>query len=372
MEKISAYQLFSLTILYQVGTTIIFAFGAAAGRAAWIVVLISTVLGLLINLLYLILMRMHPGLTLVEWYTAEFGKYLGTVIAWVYPLQLLYVAGRIIGDLTILIPTTLLPLTPSSAYISLFLIVVIYILFNGIENIGRLGELILPVVFIFYFIELILIFNSDIVNIEFIKPYQGKGWDNIWKAVWPLGITQTFGQTIEFAMIWPLVEKQDKVIKISLIATAISGIFLASLNLLAVLVLGEAVFSQSIIPMYALIGMINVGDFITNLEGINVISFIFTAFIKICLHLYCAVRGIQLLTYSKSSRRLILPAVIIAMYLGMNMSSNTAEHLEVGMQVIPNNLWVPIFIILPVILLIVSLIRSKLRSIKQAKKYNEI
>ncbi len=41
MQKISAYQLFTITFIFQLGTTIIFGFGGTAGREAWIAELIS-------------------------------------------------------------------------------------------------------------------------------------------------------------------------------------------------------------------------------------------------------------------------------------------------------------------------------------------
>ncbi len=351
----------TLTTLYQIGTTVIFGFASVAGRAAWISVLISTCIGVGINLLYVTLMHMHPGLTLVQWYPKQFGKWLGTPIAWMYPLQLLYVAGRIIGDLRFLIPNTLLPKTPHVIISSIVLIVAAYALFSGIEIIGRLGELFFPIIILLFFTQVILILSSDIINPQYIKPITGKGWKTIWESVWPLGITQTFGQTIEFAMIWPLVKESKKIFKVSAIATIISGIVIASLDILAVLVLGEGTFSRSIFPMFRLIRIINVGNFIENLDAINVLLFLTTAFFKICLHLFAAIRGIQQLSYAKNSRVFILPAIVIVLYLGMNMAANAPEHIEAGLKILPYNLWILLFFVLPGILFIVAWIRNRFK-----------
>jgi spore germination protein KB len=122
MEKLSNYQIFGLTFLYQIGTTIIFGFGASAGRDAWIAILLSTLLGTLITVMYVLLMKLNPGLTLVQWFPAQFGKWLGTPISWLYPLIFLFDAGRAAGDLKDLIPATLLPTTPPMVFNGLFLI----------------------------------------------------------------------------------------------------------------------------------------------------------------------------------------------------------------------------------------------------------
>ena len=139
MEKISNYQLFTLTVLFQIGTTIIFGFASSSGRGAWISVIVSTGIGLLIILLYLTLMKLNPGLTIVQWYPKQFGKWIGVPIAWLYPLEFMYEGGRGIGDLKILFPSTILPKTPPLVVMLLLLALIAYTLFSGIETFGRLG-----------------------------------------------------------------------------------------------------------------------------------------------------------------------------------------------------------------------------------------
>jgi spore germination protein KB len=51
----------------------------------------------------------------------------------------------------------------------------------------------------------------------------------------------------------------------------------------------------------------------------------------------------------------------IALYLGMTMSSNILVHIETSLKMIQYNLFVPLFIILPSILFVVTLIRGKYR-----------
>ncbi|HEX2927760.1 MAG TPA: GerAB/ArcD/ProY family transporter, partial [Ruminiclostridium sp.] len=80
MPRISGYQLFVLTLSFQIGTTIIFGFASSAGRDCWIASLLSAGAGVLLILMYIAIYRLNPGLTLVEWFPAQFGKILGTPI----------------------------------------------------------------------------------------------------------------------------------------------------------------------------------------------------------------------------------------------------------------------------------------------------
>lgn len=359
MERISNYQLFAITVLFQTGTTIIFGFSAAAGRDAWISILLSTVLGAMGISLYLALMHLHPGLTLVEWYPRQFGRWIGTPIAWLYPLLLIYDAGRALGDLRDLVPTTILPVTPHVVALGIFIALVAYVLFCGIETLARLGEVWLPILLVTVVIEIILIISSEIMHVENLQPIAGQGWGKIWASVWPLGVTQTFGETIGMAMIWPLVREPEKVVKTTLAATIAVGIFITLLDTVAITVLGEVTFSRSIYPLYVLIQQINVADFIQNLDALGVMYFLTTTFFKISIHLFGAIYGMQKLMQVKNNRIFILPVTMIVLYLGLKMASSVLDHIDAGLKILPYNLWIPLFYVLPSILFVVAWYRQK-------------
>lgn len=370
MERISNYQLFAITMLFQTGTTIIFGFSSAAGRDAWIAALLSALLGTMAIVLYLALMRMHPGLTLVEWYPRQFGRWIGTPIAWMYPLLFIYDAGRGLGDLRDLIPTTILPTTPSWIILGVFVSVIAYALFCGIETIGRLGEVWLPILLLLLILELILIISSEIIHVKAVLPLAGQGWGKILNSVWPLGITQTFGETIGLAMIWPLVKQSEKIRKTTIVASLLVGFLISLLDMIAIMVLGESTFSRSIYPLYVLIQQINIANFLQNLDALGVMYFLTTSFFKISIHLFTAIYAIQKLTQVKNSRVFILPVVSIALYLGLKMASSVIDHIETGLKILPYNLWVPLFFVLPGILFIVAWIRQKIE--KKPKVHKEM
>ncbi|PAE29721.1 hypothetical protein CHI07_07825 [Paenibacillus sp. 7884-2] len=117
MERISTYQLFTITVFFQLGTSVIFGFATSAGRDAWVAILISTLLGLPLISMYIVLMKLNPGLTVVEWFPAQLGKWIGMPIAWLYPLLFIYISARILSDVKSIIPDTILPNTPPWAVV---------------------------------------------------------------------------------------------------------------------------------------------------------------------------------------------------------------------------------------------------------------
>ncbi|MFP3126285.1 spore germination protein [Ectobacillus funiculus] len=366
MERISNYQLFTITVFFQVGTTIVFGFASGAGRDAWLAVLISSFLGMIIMLMYLLLMRMQPGLTLIEWYPAQLGRWLGGFISWLYVLEFIYDAGRGIADVKYLIPTTILPETPTWVIGGVFIIVVAYGVSSGIEIIGRMGEMGFPIIIALSLLEMILLFSSGVVHTERLQPVLYEGWGEIWKSVWPTGATQSFGESIELAMIWTLTRQPERVMKTTILAIICSAIFIGTMDALAVAVLGEGVFQRSMYPMYLLIRQINVADFVTNMDAIGILFFCGLLFMKLSIHMFVAIRSIQLLTSIQNSRILVLPVSIIVFLIGIKMDSNSVKHIYDGVHIVPTLLWVPLFIILPSTLLFVTWIRKMWTMRRQA------
>lgn len=371
-ERISLTQLFALTVFFQIGTTIIFGFGASAGKDAWIVTIMSTALGLAAIGVYLLLMYLNPGLTLVEWFPAQFGKWMGTVLAWNYPLLFLYEAGRGLNDVKYLATSLILVDTPFWAVIILMLLAIAFLQLCGIEVLGRTGEIFLPYFLLMIFLIIILLFFSDVLKVENLHPILKDGWLPIWKASFPLGASQGFAQTLEFAMIWTLVNSSPKnIVKTTCFATLFSGIVIFITVIMILTGLGDYFYKSEIYPMFTLVSKVNIGGVIKNLDAFAVLLFILSSFFKITLHLFFAIRGIQLLANIKDRRKLIIPITILSIYLGYSLSSNIQEHLKVAFEVFPYNLWIPFLWILPILLLFVTLIKKLFIQKKQLVKYEE-
>jgi len=357
MNKISNYQLFAITFIFQLGTTIIFGFGSSAGRDAWIGEIVSCGVGVLIILVYIALMKLNPGLTLVQWFPAQFGRWIGTPVSFLYPLMLIYIVGRIIGDVRDMVSTALLKDTPLILTAGLFAIIVAYCVYGGLENVSRLAEIFLPIVLILFCLEVILLFGSDVLHIAYLQPMLEKGWMPVQKAVFPAGITQSFGETLVFAMFWPQARHPDKVMKMTLLATILSGIMITCFDVLAVMAFGS-LFSGFLYPLYTLLSVISVGHFIENLQMFGVLYFLMTALLKCVVLVLAAVTGIQQITKMKSYRVLVIPACAVALFLGLTMSKNIAEHIyRQHFEILVPYIWVPMLLILPGILLIVTLLR---------------
>ncbi len=362
MERLSRSQLFVLTVFFQIGTTIIFGFGGAAGKDAWIVTIVSVILGLVAISMYLTLMSLNPGLTLVEWFPAQFGKWIGTPIAWLYPMLCLYEVGRILNDVKFVTTTLILYETPYMVIIIFFILVCAYLQYCGIEVLGRMSEIFFPYLLITIFLTLLFVSISDILKIENLQPVLKDGWVPILKASFPLGASQGFAQTLELAMIWSIVNAGKKdIIKTTILGTLFSGLMILLIVIVIISGIGEFAYKTENFPMFTLVSKVDIGEVIKNLDIFAVILFIISAFFKISLHMFFAIRGIQILLKINNSRRIIIPITVLAIYLGYSVSWNFQEHLQVAVEVFPFNLWILLLWIFPILLLIVTLFKRYAR-----------
>lgn len=359
MQKISNYQLFTLMMLFQIGTTIIFGFGSGAGKDAWISVLLSTVAGMAITGVYAVLLSMHPGLTLVEWFPKQFGRWAGTFLGWLYPLLFIYNTGRALADMSFLIPDTLLPQTPPLFSVALLVLLLIYGLYKGIEVIGRLAGIMLPFIILLFLLEIVFLLISGIINLNELLPIAGKGWNPILEGIWPAGVTQSFGEMIAMTMLWPLAKSRKGAIRTALLSTLATGLFIAAFDILALTVIGEPIFKRAYYPMYILLRQIEVGELLDNLDVLAVLYFVITVFFKTSLYLFAAIRSIQLLANLPSVRPLVIPVSLLAMFMGMTMTDNLMEHIMgVHMTILSPYFWIPLQYVLPMLLLLTAVVRK--------------
>lgn len=357
MKTLTIKQLFMITIIFQVGTSIIFGFAAASGRDAWITTLLSTTIGLLPVLMFLLLMRLHPGMTLVEWFPKTFGRWIGIPMAWIYPIMFFFGAAHSLGDIKDMLITTILPGTPEWAILTLFVGVIAYMLSSGVETIGRLTEMILPILMLLFLGEIILILCSNVTDFHRLTPFVGEGWGRIMDIVIPNGVTQTFGESIALTMIWPLADKPRKVLRMVMFATIISGAIIVIFDVIAIAVFGEMGFMMRVYPLYSLTKMISVADFFENLDALGILYFISTAFFKTALQLYAMMRSMQQLMYMSSYQPLIIPLSVLSVLTALTLSTSSAEHFAVFSYVVAYT-GVPFYIALPFILLVAAWIRT--------------
>ncbi|MBL0386607.1 endospore germination permease [Tumebacillus sp. ITR2] len=358
MERISSIQFVALLILFQIGSYVIFGFAASAKQDAWIVALLSTGSGLFLTLLYHSLYAKFPGREYVEILQATLGVWLGRLMASLYLLAFLYVAGRVLRDFGELVTSFILPRTPMLVVLVCMLLLVYYGLRSGLEVVGRMAELMFFLFCLFLLVQSVLMMGSKMSNFEFLLPiaHDKKKLLENWI---PLGLTVPFGETIAFVMFYKQVKRQELLRFLLFFSVLGAGLVLTLLNLVAVSVLGPELFARNIYPMITAVQQVSLADFIENLDSMIVVYIGIAAFFKVSVFLYAAAVGTASLFRLQEYRSVAAPLSLVVLLLSFFMSDNLPEHVFVGLRWVPWLLWVPLFILVPLLVWLLAKFRRR-------------
>lgn len=351
--RISMGQLFALLNMFMLGSTWLFGLGAKAGPDAWLATLLGAVLGLFLLLGNLRLQQLHPGKSLVQYLPLVAGRFVGWVLAFCYILYFLYLAARVTRDFAELTIITLLPGTPLSAVALVMVLLVCYAVKQGQEVLARCAEALLPLVMaILLFTFLLLVPEVQLAN---LRPVLGGGFGKVWQAAFPVTVTVPFGEAVVFGMVWPATESQRNVA--TLWAVAVTGLTLTWLSAMETAILGDHLVATSHFPLLEMVRQVTASEFLDRIDAVAVLMMTLGGFMKIAVFTYAAVLGVSQWVGLKDHRPLVLPMGSIIAALSLAIAQNYPEHIQIGLQLVPVVMHIPLQILLPFLLLVLAELR---------------
>lgn len=355
--KISTGQLFALIILFVFGTSIAVNYGLEAKKDAWLAILLGTLSGCLLFILYSYLYRQYPTLTLTSYAQRIMGRHIGWLLGLVLVLYFIYDAARDVRDAGELLVTSVFDATPIFVLNAVMLLAIAYVLYKGIEVLARLSEIFIVVIVGFGIVGSILVFASNIIDLNNLLPVLEYGWKPILTTTYPSTFIFPFGEMICFGMLFPHLNNPKLQMKTGLIAIIISGVVLSYTIAIDIAVLGADISSRSIFALLTMVSKVNIADFLQRLDPVALFTMLIVDFFKIALLYYAAVIGTAELFHVKPHRRLVMPVGAVIIIVSMSISGSFNEHLLEGKLSI-SNYQVLVVIGIPLLLAAVHLIRK--------------
>jgi spore germination protein KB len=359
--KISVIQLFAMMFLFELGSSLVVSYGVTAKKDAWLAILLGMCGGIVLFFIYYFLFRQYPNLPLTGYARKIFGKYVGWIIGLLYVVYFLYIAARDLRDFGDLLLTSTMPKTPLLAINILFVLAICYVLYLGIEVLGRTAEVFIVVLIFLGFTGNLLVYFSGSVDLHNLQPFLENGWKPILSTAFPLTTFFPFGEMIVFTMLLPYLNRSELTKKVWLSAVISSGFILSYTTSLDIAVLSVDEVERSTFPLLSTIGKINLFEFIQRLDALVVFTFLITMFFKISIFFYVAVIGMVDLFKLKNHQQMVLPAGIILIFLSMVIASDFAEHIEEGLETIQYPVHMPFMMIIPLLMLVITLIRNRFK-----------
>ncbi|MGM0828871.1 MAG: GerAB/ArcD/ProY family transporter [Bacillota bacterium] len=357
--KISASQLFVLMVLFELGSALLVPLAIDAKQDAWLAILIGMVVSFVLLIVYHKLYWYYPDLLPTEYMQKILGKVLGTLLAFLYLFFFMYDASRVLRDFGEMLLTFAYPETPLFIANALLMLVIIYTVHKGIEVIGRSGELLFMLMFILSVVGFVLIVSSGLIDLTNLQPVLEEGIAPVLKVVFTQTLYFPFTEAIVFTMILPYMNNPKKVKLTMICATGLSGINLILTMLINISVLGVGLTARSQFPLLSTVQTIQVADFLERLDVFFMLALVIGIFFKISVLFYAAVIGSASLFKVKSPSRLSYPLGLVVLFMSMTIASNFQEHIHEGLKVVMFVLHMPLFVIIPILLLIIAFLKNR-------------
>ncbi|PZT53699.1 GerAB/ArcD/ProY family transporter [Paenibacillus silvae] len=358
--RLGIRQLTILTIMTIVGDMMMIYPSVIAnysGQNAWLNAFIGIPLGMGLMFLYVKLADTYPGENLFGILRNILGYWPGTFVALFYLMYFIFgssTQARVVGDF---MTSEIFLLTPIRVVLLIFFIVIGWGIYNGLETIGRSGEILLPIVTVFMFILVICLLPQT--DHKQLLPFTDTTTKQITEGLL-VSFIYPVGEAIPILMLIPYVNQEAHRTRDLVIGAGFGNFLMAVLVTTSMLVMGLFLTQHNIFGSFVLSQKINIANFFQRIEVLMASSWLISTYFKSTIYLYAFIIGTAELFGFKTSRFLVLPSVLIAFALS-NIVSPTITFIVT--LVIPYWLdWdITMCLIFPVMLLIIHLIKNKVR-----------
>lgn len=309
--RISNYQMFCLLIMHSLGSSTIFTLGIRAKQDAWIVVLLGLLMGFGIIWIHTEIPKYFPRKNLADINTILFGKLFGGLLTFLFAGYFIWISTLNFSEFAELISITALQSTPILAIQIVFAAVIVILTLKNIEVLGRMGEILMPVVMASLILLFILTIASGQGNLDELRPVLADGIMPILKETYPTFSTFPYGEDVVFLMYYCYVSKPEDTRKYAFGAIFMLGTVLVISTIIIISVLGVEFAASATIPLLEVVKMISIGNILTNIDAIGVTLVFIGGLFKAMLFFYGSVLALS--TLFKIKREIVI--VVMAVFL---------------------------------------------------------
>ncbi len=308
--KISTRQLLFIIITFIISTSDIFlpsVVAGLAGRDAWISVFVASAEALVIAAVAVSLSLRFPQKTLVQICLKVLGKWPGRLLALIILIGFfLNLAIFTVSQLGVILKVAFMPKTPLIIFNGTIVLIAAYAVYHGIETIGRLTELLMPLgIGMLILVGLMILPDVDFQN---YRPFLEYGIGPVLSG--SLRILSFLGEGVIIMMLMPYINKPQNVVRIIPLAILLLGFFLL-VGVLAIGIFGASQTASLTFPALAMVRRIEIGNFLEHLDAIIMTVWISGIYIKLIVIYYICCIGFAQLANIKRYHTLIIPIGLI-------------------------------------------------------------
>lgn len=358
-QRLSIFQLIVLIFMFLLGSAGLTAPGQGAGNNAWLATIAGLLEALIIIWIFMHLVQIYPGKTLVQINETVFGGFLGKLISAAYLLYFLTMSTWVIrnaGDFFNII----LPATPKAVFVIFFLLLCAYVVRNGLEVLSNVS-LILMVLFVLEIFTTLILLPPE-MDLSNLLPILDISPNTFLKASHQAA-SYPFGETVAFLMVFAFLKKREKA-RFSIVSACFMGAILwVIVAIRNITVLGSTI-GFYILPSFSTVRLIDIAVIFNRLEIFLTFIFLSGIFIYTSFCYYVIALGTAQIFNLKTYYPLIYPIGILYFLYSIDMFASIEHAIVYAVDTYP---YFAMFfqVLLPVLTLMVIAIRRLLSEDKE-------
>lgn len=320
--------------------------------AAWIVPIISFAVATLGFLVIATLIRRYPGKNIVEVSEYVGGPVLGTIASLGYFAFFFATTALLIREFSETVSAALLPRTPLSVIMAVFIIATLLAVYLGIEAITRAALVGMPLIIGTLIILNILLLPQS--NFDAIFPLFGPGIRKlIYDGVIHSGIA---GEVVFLSVIAGQLDEGEKVKAMGLVSLTVAASFMVISTLTYSAVFPYPLSLHIPYPGYESSTLIYMGRFLQRIE----VAFVFLWVISGCIHLALSGYTASVIisnVLKLPSHKPLLPAFAVIAFTFALVPSDVPQATHVDFMIVKTYGGLAVFVV-PLLLLLISQLKA--------------
>jgi len=325
---------------------------------AWISLLASTALGLMLLYPIVWLADRYPDMTYVQYASKLIGRPLAIVLGLLFlSLQLEMIAG-ITMDIALFLKSSMMRNTEHTVFIILIIMAVALTVRAGLGQIAGMFGLLMASVMIFVVFNISL--SSLNLNRHFLLPVVNEGMKPLLHGIY-FTFGFPYGEIVLFSMILPYVKRKpnDRTGRKMALALLLSSASLLIVTLITLMTFGPLAGERKY-SMFEVARTIEVTEIFQRFEALMGYSMIVASFMKAAIVFFCAHLTLnQILGVPQDNRQLTFPLALLCSVIAISVGIRGEAYWNFIVSGI-HPMWGITCAVLPLLLLyLVSLFRKK-------------
>ncbi|MGP3561745.1 GerAB/ArcD/ProY family transporter [Geobacillus sp. BK01] len=290
--KITSTQMMLLLYPAIVATAILLVPGVTAQHAEqdmWLSPFWASLIGFLTVHLSVQLHGLYPKKTPIEYSVEILGWFFGKLVGLLFLLFYFHVTSIIIREYGEFVVGNFLFHTPIQFVMGTMVFVCAVAVRSGVEVLGRLAQILVPVVIVLLVI-IVLLLLPDIDPETMLPMFENGLWPSIMGAATP---QSWFSECFLMAFLLPHVIDEDHGRKWGNIGVIAVMLTLFFTNLVTLFVFGNTT-GQFVYPVMSVVRYISIADFLEHVEAVVMALWVVGVFLKICVFYYVSVSAMAL------------------------------------------------------------------------------